>query len=289
MGIKVQPSSSQISDRVPQPESEGYGNTTPLPAATQTAFTPNTCYGSSEIENALSGLGDLFGSDGIGSGNRATQNFAPLGANGNHNSSLKRLEEQIYSLEQQIDQSVQSQIQNLEQQMQQRGQQFDPSKGFSGASTNNVVGSSRGERAAGANAIGGGGGRSPSSGGVKQQPQPGDINNNLGMTASSASGALGPNVPKALQPFEAAINAASKQTGVPASLIGAQILQESGGNPNAVTTNPALGLPDTGLMQVDQATFQELQKQNPGMLGGKSVSDPATNIMAGALLDAQLL
>jgi soluble lytic murein transglycosylase-like protein len=76
---------------------------------------------------------------------------------------------------------------------------------------------------------------------------------------------------------------------VPASLIGAQILQESGGNPNAVTTNPALGLPDTGLMQVDQATFQGLQQQYPGLLGGKSVSDPATNIMAGALLDAQLL
>jgi soluble lytic murein transglycosylase-like protein len=107
--------------------------------------------------------------------------------------------------------------------------------------------------------------------------------------AASGSGALGPNVPKALQPFVQDINAAAKQTGVPASLIGAQILQESGGDPHAVTTNPALGLPDTGLMQVDQATFQGLQKQYPSLLGGKSVSDPATNIMAGALLDAQLL
>jgi soluble lytic murein transglycosylase-like protein len=92
-----------------------------------------------------------------------------------------------------------------------------------------------------------------------------------------------------LQPFVQDINNAAKQTGVPASLIGAQILQESGGNPNAVTTNPALGLPDTGLMQVDQATFQGLQSQYPSLLGGKSVSDPATNIMAGALLDSQLL
>jgi Transglycosylase SLT domain len=107
--------------------------------------------------------------------------------------------------------------------------------------------------------------------------------------APSGNGALGPNVPSALKPFVQAIDAAAKQTGVPASLIGAQILQESGGNPNAVTTNPALGLPDTGLMQVDQATFQSLQQQYPDLLGGKSVSDPATNIMAGALLDAQLL
>jgi soluble lytic murein transglycosylase-like protein len=110
-----------------------------------------------------------------------------------------------------------------------------------------------------------------------------------GASGTAQGGAMGPNVPSALQPFMQDINAASQQTGVPASLIGAQILQESGGNPNAVTTNPALGLPDTGLMQVDQATFQGLQQQYPGLLGGKSVSDPATNIMAGALLDAQLL
>ncbi len=110
-----------------------------------------------------------------------------------------------------------------------------------------------------------------------------------GADGASGAGALGPNVPSALKPFVQDINAAAKQTGVPASLIGAQILQESGGNPNAVTTNPALGLPDTGLMQVDQATFQGLQSQYPSLLGGKSVSDPATNIMAGALLDSQLL
>jgi len=122
-----------------------------------------------------------------------------------------------------------------------------------------------------------------------KQPAAGGTSAASGSAAPSGNGALGPNVPSALQPFVQEINAAAKQTGVPASLIGAQILQESGGNPNAVTTNPALGLPDTGLMQVDQATFQGLQQQYPSLLGGKSVSDPATNIMAGALLDAQLL
>lgn len=118
-------------------------------------------------------------------------------------------------------------------------------------------------------------------------PKPGTTPS--GSAATSGSGSLGPNVPSALQPYVQEIDAASKQTGVPASLIGAQILQESGGNPNAVTTNPVLGLHDTGLMQVDQATFQGLQQQYPSLLGGKSVSDPATNIMAGSLYIAQLL
>ena len=110
-----------------------------------------------------------------------------------------------------------------------------------------------------------------------------------GSTTLSGNESIGPKVPSALQPFQQEIAAAAKQTGVPASLIGAQILQESGGNANAVTTNPALGLADSGLMQVDSATFAGLQKQYPELLGGKSVSDPATNIMAGALLDAQLI
>jgi hypothetical protein len=110
-----------------------------------------------------------------------------------------------------------------------------------------------------------------------------------GSTALSGNESIGPKVPSALLPFQQEIGAAAKQTGVPASLIGAQILQESGGNANAVTTNPALGLADSGLMQVDSATFAGLQKQYPELLGGKSVSDPATNIMAGALLDAQLI
>jgi hypothetical protein len=41
-------------------------------------------------------------------------------------------------------------------------------------------------------------------------------------------------------------------------------------------------------MQVDQATFQGLQKQDPALLGGKSVSDPAINIMATRSLDMQM-
>jgi hypothetical protein len=125
-----------------------------------------------------------------------------------------------------------------------------------------------------------------------QQPAAGGASSASGTSGSTpltGNESIGPKVPSALQPFQQQIAAAAKQTGVPASLLGAQILQESGGNPNAVTTNPALGLADTGLMQVDSATFAGLQQQYPQLLGGQSVSNPATNIMAGALLDAQLI
>lgn len=122
-----------------------------------------------------------------------------------------------------------------------------------------------------------------------QQPATRGASSTSGSPTLTGNESVGPKVPSALQPFQQEIAAAAKQTGVPASLLGAQILQESSGNPNAVTKNPALGLADTGLMQVDSATFAGLQKQYPQLLGGKSVSDPATNIMAGALLDAQLI
>jgi len=151
-----------------------------------------------------------------------------------------------------------------------------------------LPGGSRGGGSRGAGTVGGGDdGAIPPAGATQQSPV-GNVNSSSGPAASSGSLTLGPNVPSALKPFEADINAAAKQTGVSANLIGAVILQESGGNSNAVTTNPAQGLPDTGLMQVDQNTFKGLQQQNPGLLGGKSVSDPATNIMAGALLLQQL-
>jgi soluble lytic murein transglycosylase-like protein len=135
----------------------------------------------------------------------------------------------------------------------------------------------------------GGSGSSNKSSAPSPQPAAGSASGASGSTSLSGNESIGPKVPSALQPFQQQIAAAAKQTGVPASLIGAQILQESGGNANAVTKNPALGLADSGLMQVDSATFAGLQKQYPQLLGGKSVSDPATNIMAGALLDKQLI
>lgn len=91
---------------------------------------------------------------------------------------------------------------------------------------------------------------------------------------------LGPNLPPALEQYRSSIEAASKQTGVPANLIAAQVWQESRGDAHAGSTN-VNGLTDAGLMQVNPDTFKALQQAHP-QLQGKSLSDPATNIMAGA-------
>jgi hypothetical protein len=110
-----------------------------------------------------------------------------------------------------------------------------------------------------------------------------------GTSAAGASGSgstLGPGFPKQLEPFRQDIENASKQTGVPANILAAQIWQESRGDVSAGSTN-VNGMTDQGLMQVDPATFASLQKEHP-QLQGKSLSDPATNIMAGAYYMADM-
>lgn len=98
--------------------------------------------------------------------------------------------------------------------------------------------------------------------------------------AASGNSTLGPGFPPQLEPYRQDIENASEQTGVPANLLAAQILQESGGNPNATSTN-VNGLTDQGLLQVDPATFASLQQQYP-QLQGQNLSNPATNILAAA-------
>ncbi|MCK8504098.1 lytic transglycosylase domain-containing protein [Myxococcus fulvus] len=95
------------------------------------------------------------------------------------------------------------------------------------------------------------------------------------------SGKLGGNLPPGLEKFRSAIESAAAKTGVPAEMLAAQIWQESRGDLAAVTTNGGNGLTDTGLMQVNPNTFKELQAKHPE-LAGKDLSDPATNILAGA-------
>lgn len=106
-----------------------------------------------------------------------------------------------------------------------------------------------------------------------------------GAAASGASSdfggsTLGPGFPSQLEPYRNDIESASQQTGVPANLIAAQIWQESRGNAGASSTN-SNGMTDAGLMQVDPATFASLQQEHP-QLQGKNLSDPSTNILAGA-------
>jgi soluble lytic murein transglycosylase-like protein len=68
---------------------------------------------------------------------------------------------------------------------------------------------------------------------------------------------------------------------VPANMLAGQIWQESRGNLSATSTNGGNGLTDTGLMQVNPNTYQELQAKHPE-LQGKDLADPETNILAGA-------
>ena len=120
--------------------------------------------------------------------------------------------------------------------------------------------------------------------------QPAASNGNTGVVgpaasqpalSSSGGSKLGGNLPAGLEKFRGAIESASAKTGMPAEMLAAQIWQESRGNLEAVSTNGGNGLTDTGLMQVNPNTFGELQAKHPE-LQGKNLSDPETNILAGA-------
>ncbi|MCY1044917.1 transglycosylase SLT domain-containing protein [Corallococcus sp. bb12-1] len=124
-------------------------------------------------------------------------------------------------------------------------------------------------------------------------PAPTDIGDTAAPTSTggttgptSSNGAtggskLGGNLPPGLEKFRGAIESASAKTGVPAEVLAAQIWQESRGNLEAISTNGGNGLTDTGLMQVNPNTYKELQAKHPE-LQGKDLSDPETNILAGA-------
>jgi Transglycosylase SLT domain len=105
-------------------------------------------------------------------------------------------------------------------------------------------------------------------------------------TGAAGGSTLGPGFPQQLEPYRQDIENASQQTGVPANILAAQIMQESGGDAGATSTN-VNGMTDQGLMQVDPATFASLQQQYP-QLQGQSLSNPATNIMAGACYMADM-
>jgi hypothetical protein len=85
-----------------------------------------------------------------------------------------------------------------------------------------------------------------------------------------------------LERFRPQILAASEATGVPADLLAAVIWDESKGIASAGTINGENGLTDSGLMQINPQTFADLQSKHPELLAGDA-TDPATNIMAGAL------
>ena len=121
----------------------------------------------------------------------------------------------------------------------------------------------------------------PSASGIgPTAPQPAD--------APASSDVLsGANVPQALKDLAPAIQSASQATGVPEGRLAAVIWAESRGKSEASTINGGNGMSDSGLMQINSATFGQLQTDHPE-LQGKSVNDPETNILAGAHLLADM-
>ncbi|MGP9436849.1 lytic transglycosylase domain-containing protein [Ewingella sp. AOP8-B2-18] len=101
-----------------------------------------------------------------------------------------------------------------------------------------------------------------------------------GMAGLSGSGNL--HLPPQLEPYRQSINNAAQATGMPASVIAGQIWAESRGNLSAASTNGGNGKTDAGLMQVNPDTYNEMAKENPGLLSGDPNS-AQNNIMAGAL------
>ncbi len=142
-----------------------------------------------------------------------------------------------------------------------------------------------------AGGVGAAGGATPSpTGGSSFSPgssagAPVELNPSGGSGGSAVSPSgdakLGPGMPPALAQYKGAIESAASKAGVPAAMLAGQIWQESRGNLQAATINGGNGLTDTGLMQVNPNTFQELQAKHPE-LQGKNLADPETNILAGA-------
>jgi soluble lytic murein transglycosylase-like protein len=121
---------------------------------------------------------------------------------------------------------------------------------------------------------------------------------------SGSAGLDGLNLPSELKPYAADIEAAAQKYNVPASILAAQIMQESTGNASVTTNNPGMthtdasghtvANKDVGLMQVDTGNYLTQQ----GITGSaqtasahdeaaQKLTDPATNIDAGAKLLSQ--
>lgn len=92
-----------------------------------------------------------------------------------------------------------------------------------------------------------------------------------------------PDLQKLVDKFGPEYQQASKETGVPARLLVAQTMQESGGDVNAKSTNPGNGKTDSGMNQINPDTYESMRKQYPDKLSGDSNS-PQNQIMCAALM-----
>lgn len=93
-------------------------------------------------------------------------------------------------------------------------------------------------------------------------------------------------VPSWCEQLRHMINSAAQKCNVPADLIAAVIYQESGGNINVDATANPNGGSDSGLMQVNQHTAQELERNYHNRFQG--IGGSAKNIMLGTSYLRQL-
>jgi LysM repeat protein len=90
---------------------------------------------------------------------------------------------------------------------------------------------------------------------------------------------LNDKIPGWCEPLRHMINAAAGKAKVPADLIAAVIYQESGGNISVDATGNPNGGSDSGLMQVNQYTANELERKYPDRFAG--IGGSAKNVMLG--------
>jgi soluble lytic murein transglycosylase-like protein len=104
-----------------------------------------------------------------------------------------------------------------------------------------------------------------------------DMNSSFNPYDVTTNHILSDSAPPAIKRYKAAIEQASRVTGVDANLIAAQIWAESRGNPYERSINPEDHNADVGLMQISQQTYDGLHT------GVKlDVNNPEQNILAGA-------
>lgn len=92
-----------------------------------------------------------------------------------------------------------------------------------------------------------------------------------------------PDLQKLVDKFGPEYQQASKETGVPASLLAALTMQESGGDVNATSTNPGNGKTDSGMNQINPDTYAGMRAAHPDKLGADA-NDPKNQIMCSALM-----
>ena len=92
-----------------------------------------------------------------------------------------------------------------------------------------------------------------------------------------------PALQKLVDRFGGEYSAAAKETGVPAKLLAAVTMQESGGDVAATSTNPGNGKTDSGMNQINPDTYAGMRAAHPDKLGS-DINDPKNQIMCTALM-----